>query len=55
VEKEVAAAVDRYEAGRDVDPVDCFRFLYANMPDELVEQMKEFEAALEHEGYRPGH
>jgi pyruvate dehydrogenase E1 component alpha subunit len=55
VEKEVAAAVDRYEAGRDVDPVDCFRYVYANMPDELVEQMKEFEAALEREGYRPGH
>jgi pyruvate dehydrogenase E1 component alpha subunit len=47
---EVAAAVDRYEAGRDVDPLDCFGFLYDELPAELVAQREEFRLALEREG-----
>ncbi len=52
---EVAAAVERYEASRDVDPLDCFRFLYENQPDELVEQLAEFQAAVDREGVSHGH
>ncbi len=51
---EVAAAVERYEAGRDVDPLDCFDYMYAELPAELVEQREEFRAALEREGYGRG-
>ena len=52
---EVAAAVDRYEAGRDVDPLDCFDYLYAELPAELVEQRAEFELYLQREGVAAGH
>lgn len=47
---DVAAAVDRYEAGRNVDPLDCFPHTYAELPAELVAQRDEFRAALEREG-----
>lgn len=47
---DVAAAVDRYEASRDVDPLDCFPHTYAELPPELVAQREEFRAALEREG-----
>jgi TPP-dependent pyruvate/acetoin dehydrogenase alpha subunit len=47
---QVAAAVERYEAARQVDPLDCFDYMYAELPDELKEQRAEFEAALEREG-----
>jgi len=47
---EVDAAVDRYEAMREVDPLDCFSHMYAEMPPELAEQRDEFAACLEREG-----
>lgn len=47
---EVAAAVDRYEASRIVDPLDCFDHLFSEMTPELKEQRAEFEAALKREG-----
>lgn len=46
----VAAAVDRYEAAREVDPLDCFTYMYKDLPAELIAQRKEFEEALAHEG-----
>ena len=52
---EVAAAVERYEASRDVDPLDCFDYMYAELPQELVEQREEFKAALAKEGIGLGH
>lgn len=52
---EVAAAVDRYEAARDVDPLDCFNYMYRNMPAELAEQRQEFAEALAREGVGKGH
>ncbi len=48
---EIAAAVQRYEAGRDVDPLDCFDYTYETLPAELVEQRAEFKAALEQDGF----
>jgi len=53
--QEVAEAVDRYEAGRDVDPLDCFDHVFAEMPAELVQQRAEFAACLEREGIGKGH
>lgn len=53
--KEVADAVDRYEASRDVDPLECFPHTYAELPDELIEQKEEFRAALERENVGMGH
>ena len=46
VKAEIAAAVERFEAARNVDPTDCFQYLYTELPAELVEQREEFEAAL---------
>jgi pyruvate dehydrogenase E1 component alpha subunit len=34
---QVAAAVDRYEAFRNVDPLDCFDYMYETLPPDLVE------------------
>ncbi len=53
--KEVADAVDRYEAMRDVDPLDCFDYTYATLPRELVSQRDEFAACLKREGIGKGH
>jgi len=47
---DVAGAVERYEAGRDVDPLDCFKYMLAELPPELETQRKEFQAALKREG-----
>jgi pyruvate dehydrogenase E1 component alpha subunit len=55
VQAEVASAVERFEAGRDVDPVDCFPYTYAELPKELAEQREEFKAALQREGFGKGH
>ncbi|MBI1825618.1 MAG: pyruvate dehydrogenase (acetyl-transferring) E1 component subunit alpha, partial [Planctomycetes bacterium] len=55
VQAQVAAAVERYEAGRDVDPLDCFNFMYAQMPPELEKQRDEFAACLQREGVGKGH
>lgn len=49
VKAELSAAVERYEATRDVDPLDCFDYLYESLPAELVEQRDEFKAALARE------
>jgi len=46
---EVRQAVERYETMRDVDPLDCFNYMYAELPPELKEQREEFKAALERE------
>ena len=46
----VAEAVERYEANRDVDPVDCFDYTYAEMPPELKEQRADYERALAEAG-----
>jgi len=52
---EVDAAVDRYESMREVDPLDCFKYMYKEMPPELIEQREEFRACLESEGGQAGH
>lgn len=52
--KEVAAAVERYEAVREVDPLDCFDYVYTTLSPELIEQREEFKAALEREGLAKG-
>lgn len=52
VQAEIAAAVKRYEDARDVDPLDVFDFVYAELPAELAEQREEFQAALQREGFR---
>ncbi len=51
---EVAAAVKRYEAARDVDPLDAFDYMYHELPAELQEQREEFREALEREGVGKG-
>lgn len=53
--KEVAAAVERFEASRDVDPMDVFKYMYAELPPELLEQQEEFRACLQREGVKAGH
>ncbi len=55
VKAEVAAAEERYEAARDVDPLDCFDYMYTELPQELVEQRQEFAEAIEREGHGHGH
>ena len=55
VKAEVAAAVDRYEASRDVDPLDCFNYMYDKLPAELIEQRAEFAEALTREGRQGRH
>lgn len=52
---EVAAAVERFEASRDVDPLDCFDYTYDELPDELAAQRAEFAEALQREGVGRGH
>lgn len=52
---DVAAAVERYEAGRDVDPLDCFSYMYKELPAELIAQREEFRACLEREHVGRGH
>lgn len=54
VQKEVAAAVERYEASRNVDPLDSFDYMYGELPAELVAQRREFEEALKREGLSVG-
>jgi pyruvate dehydrogenase E1 component alpha subunit len=55
VTAQVSAAVQRYEAARDVDPLDCFVYMYAELAPELLDQRAEFEAALKREGIGKGH
>jgi pyruvate dehydrogenase E1 component alpha subunit len=49
------AGVEEYEASRDVDPRDCFKYMYNELPAELKAQAEEFNAALEREGVGVGH
>jgi pyruvate dehydrogenase E1 component subunit alpha len=49
------AGVDEYEASREVDPRDCFKFLYNDMPPELEAQRAEFDLALRREGLLADH
>ena len=55
IQKEVADAVERYEASRDVNPLDCFDYVFHELPAELVAQRQEFKEALEQEGISLGH
>jgi len=55
VQKEVAAAVERYEAKREVNPLDCFDYMYATLPPELQAQRDEFAECLKREGATMGH
>ena len=54
---DVAGAVERYEARREAeaDPLECFDFLYAKLPPELVKQREEFAECLKREGVRKKH
>lgn len=52
---EVAGAVERYEAHREVDPLACFDYMYKTLPDELIEQREEYKAALAREGVGKTH
>lgn len=52
---EVAGAVERYEANREVDPLACFDYMYKTLPDELIEQREEYKAALAREGVGKTH
>ncbi|RJP36535.1 MAG: pyruvate dehydrogenase (acetyl-transferring) E1 component subunit alpha [Phycisphaerales bacterium] len=50
VQERVRAAVERYEGYRDrIDPLDCFKYMYADLPAELVAQREEFRQAIERE------
>jgi len=40
----------RYEENQNADPLDCFKYLYAEPSAELEQQRKEFQTALEREG-----
>lgn len=51
----VARGVERYEAGREVDPLDIFKHMYAEMPPELAEQREEYRQCLEREGIKQTH
>ncbi len=51
----IKAGVEEYEANRDVDPRDCFKYLYEDTPAELLSQAAEFDAALQREGVTTGH
>ncbi len=52
---EVAAAVERFEASRDVDPLDAFDYLFTRMTEEVQQQRDEFAACLKQEGIGAGH
>jgi pyruvate dehydrogenase E1 component alpha subunit len=51
----VAKGVEAYDARREVDPLDVFKYLYAEMPQELIEQREEYRIALEREGMKSNH
>jgi TPP-dependent pyruvate/acetoin dehydrogenase alpha subunit len=48
---EIAAAVENYEAWKDGDPLDCFDYVYAELPAELLEQRRELAETLVREGH----
>ena len=52
IKAQLQTGVQRYEALRETaDPLACFDYLYAELPDELVEQREEFRAAVQREGH----
>ncbi len=55
IKKIIKEGVTQYEANRDVDPRDCFKYLYEDVPEELKQQAAEFDAALQREGVTIGH
>ncbi len=55
VAETIKKGVEEYESTLDCDPLDCFDYLYNEVPAELVEQRAEFAACLEREGVRTGH
>lgn len=55
VKEQIKAGVVEYEASQDVDPLECFDFLYHDMPVELAAQRQEFAEALQREGGVTGH
>lgn len=52
---EVAGAVERFEESRDVNPLDSFDYLFAEMPEEVKKQREEFAECLKREGIGAGH
>lgn len=50
----IRQGVEEYEAQREVDPRNCFDYVYTEMPAELVAQRAEFDAALRRENNSPG-
>lgn len=55
VQAEVKAAVDRYDAyAKTVDPMECFRYMYAELPVELERQREEYRECLTREGVLKG-
>ncbi|MEE9295911.1 MAG: pyruvate dehydrogenase (acetyl-transferring) E1 component subunit alpha [Phycisphaerae bacterium] len=55
IQATIKAGVEEYEANREADPRDCFKYLYQDMPAELVSQAAEFEDTLRREGVAMGH
>jgi pyruvate dehydrogenase E1 component alpha subunit len=55
VQAKVAEAVQRFEAGREVDPLDSFHYLYAEPAPELLEQREEYRASLHRDGIGKGY
>ncbi|MCH7526629.1 MAG: pyruvate dehydrogenase (acetyl-transferring) E1 component subunit alpha [Planctomycetes bacterium] len=55
VKEQIKAGVEEYEANRSVDPLDSFKYIYNDLPAELIAQRQEFEAALQREGIGQGH
>ncbi len=50
IQQKIKAAVERYESYNDADPLDCFRYIFAELPPELQQQKEEFAAAVKEEG-----
>jgi pyruvate dehydrogenase E1 component alpha subunit len=54
--EQVKRGVESYEKlGANPDPMDAFRFVYEELPEELVRQQAEFAEALSRETKRAGH
>lgn len=49
IKETLKAGVEDYEAHRDVDPRDCFKYMYVETPPELIAQAAEFDEALNRE------
>jgi pyruvate dehydrogenase E1 component alpha subunit len=49
IAEQIRSGIERYEAAREVDPLDTIRFTYKELPAELVAQREEFRRYLEQE------